>query len=242
MKFFKDFRFGFMAPFQGIRFLFQHASLLKLAAIPLLINLLLFIAMATLLYTHFGYFLSLVITRPDSWYWLILYYALAGLAFILILVIGTFVLCLLGNLIAAPFHEWMCEKTKSLLIGHPEKTSSPPLWQETKRILSTQCKKLLLLLILEIGALLLVLIPGIGPFLSGLITLILLAFQFLDFPLGVERLVFSSQLKNFFTHPLAWLGFGCGISLMLAIPLANIAVLPSGVIGASLLYYQHIHQ
>src|SRR3989338_7857631 len=239
MTFFQDFRFGFMAPFQGARFLFQHASLLRLAAIPLVINLLLFITLATLLYTHFGYFLSLIITQPDQWYWLILYYAVAGLAFIFILVIGTFVLCLIGNIIAAPFHEWMCETTKEILVGK-NTPSSYPLWQEIKRILSTQCKKLLLLLVLEIGALLLILIPGVGPFLSGLITLILLAFQFLDFPLGVERLVFSSQLKNFFTHPLAWLGFGCGLSLMLAIPVANIAVLPSGVIGASLLYYQRL--
>ncbi|MBI3019225.1 MAG: EI24 domain-containing protein [Deltaproteobacteria bacterium] len=239
MKFFQDFRFGFMAPFQGIRFLFQHASLLRLALIPLLLNLLLFIALGSLLYAKFGYFLSLIITRPEQWYWLILYYVVALLAMLLILVIGTFILCLIGNIIAAPFHEWMCEKTKEILVGK-NIPSSLPLWQETKRILSIQCKKLLLLLVLEIFILLLVLIPGIGAFLSGGLTLILLAFQFLDFPLGTDRLALSSQFKNFLTHPLAWLGFGCGLSLMLAIPLANIAVLPSGVIGASLLYYQHL--
>ncbi len=239
MKFFRDFRFGFMAPFQGIRFLFQHASLLRLAMMSLLINLLLLIALGTLLYAKFGYLLSLIITRPESWYGLILYYGVAGLALLLILVVGTFILCLIGNIIAAPFHEWMCEKTKEILVG---KDTSPsfPLWQEAKRILSTQCKKLLLLLILEIFILLLVTLPGIGAFLSGILTLILLAFQFLDFPLGVERLALSGQFKNFLTHPLAWLGFGCGLSLMLTIPLLNLTVLPSGVVGASLLYYRHL--
>ena len=239
MKFFQDFRSGVLAPFQGVRFLFQHASLVRLALIPFLINLLLFIALGSLLYAKFGYFLSLIITRPDQWYWLILYYVVTALALVLILVVGTFALCLIGNIIAAPFHEWMCEKTKEILVGKST-PSSLPLWQEAKRILSTQFKKLLLLLILEIFILLLVLIPGIGAFLSGALTLILLAFQFLDFPLGAERLALSSQFKNFLIHPLAWLGFGCGLSLMLAIPLLNIAVLPSGVIGACLLYYQRL--
>ena len=71
-------------------------------------------------------------------------------------------------------------------------------------------------------------------------SLILLAFQFLDFPLGAERLALSSQFKNFLIHPLAWLGFGCGLSLMLAIPLLNIAVLPSAAIGAGLFFSQRL--
>jgi CysZ protein len=241
MKVIRDFRSGFYYSFHGLRFLFQNGSLIKLAFIPWIINILLFIAVVTVLYHYFPDLISLIVTKPESWYGLIPYYLFATILLLIAIIISGFFVFFIGNLIASPFHEWMTEKTKALL--GKEAPSSEPfsfglLWKEAKRIVITQGKKLLLILILEILVLLLVLIPAIGPFLSGSLTLFLIAFQFLGFPLEVERLSFSDQMAHFFKHPFAWFGFGAGLSLMLAIPIINLSVLPGGVVGASLLYYQ----
>jgi len=240
MKSINDFRFGFFYAFEGLRFLIKHGSLIKLALIPWLINLILFIAMVTGLYHYVGAIMSLVATKPDVWYWLILYYCFAVVILVVIFIIATFFLCLIGNLIASPFHERMAEKTKLLIYGQEEKKSFrwAIFWKESKRILTTQLKKLLLLLFLEIAVLLLLLIPIIGAFLSGFLTLLLVGFQFLGLPLEVEKLSISQQIQKFFKFPFAWIGFGAGISVIFMIPIANISALPGGVVGASLLYYK----
>ncbi len=237
----RDFQAGFSYPFYGLRFLFMHASLLRLALVPWMINIVLFISALTTLYYTFDDLLALMIIKPDAWYWLIPYYLFATLFLIVMLILTTFFVCLVGNLLAAPFHEWMAEKTKKLLYGASEREpfSFSQVVSEAKRILSTQLKKIALILFLEAIALLFLLIPVIGVVISGCLTLFLLSFQFLDFPFGVEHLRFEELKKVMLSHPFACLGFGAGISLMLAIPILNLSVLPGGVVGASLLYYQH---
>lgn len=242
MKWLTDFKSGFFYAFYGLRFLFKHASLLRLAFIPWIINSCLFFAAVIALYHYFGALLTMMVAKPEAWYWLIPYYLFSTLLCLLILILITFFVCLLGNLIAAPFHEWIAEKTKKLLYGEipGEPFSFKQLFGDIKRILSTQFKKVLLILTLEVMALLFLLIPFFGPLISGLLTLFLLSFQFLDFPFGVERLPFSALKAVIFHHPLACLGFGTGISLMLMIPVVSLLVLPGGVVGASLLYYERL--
>lgn len=237
----RDFQSGFSYPFYGLRFLLMHASLLRLALVPWMINIVLFVSALTTLYYTFNDLLALMIIKPEAWYWLIPYYLFATLLLIVMLILITFFVCLVGNLIAAPFHEWMAEKTKKLLYGaaEGEPFSFRQLVSEAKRILSTQLKKIALILFLEALALLFLLIPGIGVVISGCLTLFLLSFQFLDFPFGVERLNFSTLKSVALRYPFACLGFGAGISLMLAIPILNLSVLPAGVVGASLLYYEY---
>ncbi len=241
VKMVRNFQAGFSYPFYGLRFLFMHASLLRLALIPWIINIVLFILALTTLYYNFQDLLALMIIKPEAWYWLIPYYLFAILLLIVMLILITFFICLMGNLIAAPFHEWMAEKTKKLLYGATdgEPFSFRQLVSEAKRILSTQLKKIALILFFEAIALLFLLIPVIGAVISGCLTLFLLSFQFLDFPFGVERLRFKELKSAIVSHLFACLGFGAGISLMLAIPILNLCVLPGGVVGASLLYYEH---
>ncbi|MBI4041821.1 MAG: EI24 domain-containing protein [Deltaproteobacteria bacterium] len=236
----REFRLGFMCAFKAIGYLFSHTSLLRLALIPILINIVLFLGLLWVLSAKFGYLMGLLITKPENWYWLMGYYFLAATAFLVLLTIGTFLLCLIGNLLSSPFHEWITEKVKILEKGPStsQKFSFRALGAEIKRILITQHKKLGLLLILEIMILLFLLIPGIGAFLSGFFTLFLLAFQFLDFPLEVERLPFRAQCHFVRRHWMACLGFGLAMSCLLVIPIINLFILPIGTIGAALLYYR----
>ena len=159
-----------------------------------------------------------------------------------VLILGTFLLCLIGNILAAPFHEWMSEKVRELEIGKKEERpfSFKVLFQEGKRMIGTQIKKLSLILFLEVLVLLLIFIPVFGTVLSGALTLILLALQFIDFPLEIEKLSVQEQRNRFLKFPGAWLGFGAGISILLAIPILNFLILPAGVVGASLLYYRRL--
>src|SRR3989338_9911458 len=240
MKLFQDFKSGFMAPFQGIRFLFKFPSLLRLALIPFLINILLFIGLIFTLYKNFEPLIALLITKPETWYWVVLYYIFYAVALVLLLILGTLILCLIGNILASPFHEWIAQKVKTIVKGDviDAPFSFAFALKEFRRIFVTQCKKLSLIVILVLFSLFLVLIPGAGIFLSGFISLLLLTLQFMDFPFEIERLSFSQQLHFFFHSFFAWIGFGLAISCLLTIPLLNLLVLPVGVIGASLLYYK----
>jgi len=242
MKLIQDLQFGFRCAFQGIPYLFRHTSLLRLAAIPIMLNIGLFMGLIWLIYSKLGDLLSLLVSKPEAWIWLIFYYILMVLAFLLILILGTFLLCLIGNILAAPFHEWMSEKVRELEIGKKEERpfSFKVLFQEGKRIIGTQIKKLSFILFLEVLVLLFIFIPVVGTVLSGALTLILLAFQFIDFPLEIERLSVQEQRNRFLKFPGAWLGFGAGISILLAIPILNFLILPAGVVGASLLYYRRL--
>ncbi len=240
MKGISDFKNGFFTAFHGIKFLFNHISLIRLAVIPWLINLILFLILIFVLYTHLGHLIALLMTRPETWYGLILYYLLSAFIFFTSLILGFFVLCFIGNIIAAPFHEWITRNTKFLVGGNTDKKENLPFWKEAKRIIKNQSRKLLILLLLEICALAFLLIPFLGTLLCSILTFILLAFQFLEFPFEIERFSVSQQIKTFFQFPLMWLGFGCGITLLLTIPIINLTILPAGVVGATLLFYKHI--
>ena len=233
MKKLNDFQIGLFSVFKGFRFLVSHRSLMAVAVIPWLINILLCVLLTILFYYNFGDLMNLIMTKPQGWYWLVLYYLLIAIALVVNIFIATFFLCLVGNIIAAPFHEWLCDKTTQII--HQKEKPTSFSWN-----LKTQFKKLILLLILELFGLLFLLVPFIGPVVSGLITLLLLAYQFMDFPLGAQKLTLSDQCRNFLKFPLMWLGFALGVSILLVIPIANISVLPVGVVSATLLFYQEM--
>ena len=68
----------------------------------------------------------------------------------------------------------------------------------------------------------------------------MLAFEYMDGPMGNRGWAFEAKLAHLDTHRMRHLGFGSLVTLMTAIPLANLVVMPAAVIGATLLYLDTI--
>jgi CysZ protein len=93
--------------------------------------------------------------------------------------------------------------------------------------------------------LLLNLIPGFGPLLyavlAPLFTLFFLVIEYLGFVLVRKQVGFSRQQRYVLGRPLLMAGFGCGVFILLAIPLVQFFCIPLAVSGATLLWCEFPH-
>lgn len=145
----------------------------------------------------------------------------------------------LANLIAAPFNSLLAEKVAQILGGTlPAPVSWRQVLVDLPRTLGSEARKLLYFLVRAVPLLLLFLIPGLNlaaPFLWLLFSAWFLALEYSDYPLGNRRLGFTEQRALLRRNRLAALGFGAGVTLLTLIPVVNLAAMPAGVAGATLL-------
>lgn len=175
---------------------------------------------------------------PEGWLsylrWLL--WPLFALGVALIVIYG---FTAVANLIAAPFNSLLSEKVEQLYGGKPP---APASWRQIlrdlPRTLGSEVRKLLYFLVRAVPLLLLFLIPGLNlaaPFLWMLFSAWFLAMEYSDYPLGNRGMHFTEQRTFLKRSRLAALGFGAGVTLLTLIPVVNLAAMPAGVAGATLL-------
>ncbi|PLX93500.1 MAG: sulfate transporter CysZ [Desulfuromonas sp.] len=235
---------GFFAPFRGARFLLRHPRLWPFILIPGLINTLIF-AMTV----HYGlrFFNEVVLTQiphGEAWYWLFLSYLLWFVAVLLTAVLVFFSFTLIGNLIAAPFNDLLSEKTEQI-IGQGEGARAFHLAAFTRESLRTLRDEGIKMSLFCLGMLLLLslnMIPVIGTIIYGvtstLFTLFFLVVEYTGFVFSRRNIPFAIQRRFIFGRPLASGGFGCGVLLLLAIPLLQLICIPIAVVGATLFCHE----
>lgn len=237
-----DFPRGFFTAFRGGRLFLRHPRLLKLVAIPFLINVVTFSLAVYFGLRFFNDFVLELLPQGEAWYWVVLYYTVWLAAGLLTLVLVFFCFTVVGNLIASPFNELLSERVESLLLTDVEQKpfSLREFWGDILRVWLVELKKMSLFIVAMLILLLLNLLPVIGNLLYGvlsiLLTLFFLSWEYLAFVHERKSHGFRLQRRYLFDHKLLVLGFASGVLVMLAIPFLQLFCIPVAVSGATLLW------
>ncbi len=223
--------------------LITRPGLRRFVLIPLLVNVVVF---SLLIWGGIQGFAALMqwLLPPDSWLthlsWLL--WPLFALTAVL-LVFYTFTA--VANLIAAPFNSLLAEKVEALLSGADLAQGSG--WKELLRdlipSLLSELRKLWYFVIRALPLLVLFLIPGVNlaaPFLWFAFSAWYLSLEYADFPMGNHGIKFKEQHRRLRQGRLGALGFGTGLTLMMAIPIVNFLAMPTGVAGATALWCREL--
>jgi CysZ protein len=237
-----DFPRGFFLVFRGARLLLRHPRLIKYIIIPFLINVGIF-SLSIFFGLHFFQdMIARVLPHGDAWYWAVVSYSLWTVAVLVTLVLVFFSFTVIGNLIASPFNELLSERTEELLLG---KSAEEPFalvifFRDMGRAWLVEIRKMAIFVLAMALLLLLNLLPLVGSllygFLSVLLTLFFLAWEYLSFVHGRKHHTFREQRQYLMRRKGLALGFACGVLLMLAIPFMQLFCIPIAVVGATLLW------
>lgn len=232
-----SFRQGLAAPWQAAWFLLRTPRSWPLAFIPLACALL----VAALLFTLAAIFLpdALKTWLPPS----ASPYGEAGRwALTLLTLLAALLLSLLaGLLLAQPLASPALERLARLYdmsIGRAPPNEAP-FWESAARSLRASLVGLAALPLLALLMVVDLLVPGAFIVLVPLKILLsgfFLAWDYLDYPLGMRGWGARDRARWVKLHLPALLGMGASLALALLIPFAQLFVLPVGVVAAALLY------
>ena len=154
------------------------------------------------------------------------------------LLLTSYTLVSVVNIIAAPFNSLLSEKVEESL-GYPSDEgisfmASIPrtIIREARKFIST-LKWLVLLLVL-------LFFPFLNIF-SLLIGAWLMAIQYMDIPADNHQLSFTDFLRILKKHSLKALAFGLSISLVSMLPLVNILLVPAAICAGTVLWHRDFH-
>lgn len=216
----------------------------RFVMIPLLINLVIFVAATIALIYSFQHFFAELLAWLPSWLsWLSwILWPLIGLLF---LIIYGYSFNLITNLIAAPFFGLLAEKIETKLTG--VKPPEEPWSQLIPRTLARELSKFwyfvsrgLLVLVVFLA---LLFIPGVnilGACLAALWSCWCMSVQYVDFPADNHQLGFPELRHRLKQQPLTSYPFGGIVLLGCMIPLVNIVISPIAVAGATIFWVREM--
>ncbi len=240
-------------PVAGISYLFRGLPLLRQkgvwpwAIVPLIINVVL---LGTLAWATVSWVGSLIegwlAVLPDWLSWLT-----SVINFILIaaVILGVFqIFTLMANLIAAPFNGFLSAAIEQKLTGkRPD--SGLSLLQEGLVTLRAEIGKLWFLLsraaLVGLLSIVLFVIPGLNVLLPAVWFLFgayMLSLEYLDYPMGNHGLSFREKRELLARNRLLALGFGAVTTLLTALPVINLLIMPTAVAGGTLAWVESLRQ
>ncbi|VAX19860.1 hypothetical protein MNBD_NITROSPINAE02-749 [hydrothermal vent metagenome] len=229
---------GFFYLLRGMKLILSEWRLLRLAALPLVVNILIFVIFF-FSFNYFAYEISQwVFTQGDDvWYWHILSWITGILLFSLSLVVVIFGFVAIGLVVAAPFNDMLCAAIEEKVTG---KTISinMSIMELALYTMKNEGKKMVVIIAIQLVLILMNLIPVVGQFLflvlNPLFLMIVAAFEFISFTLDRRGNSFA-QKKDYLMSRLGLsLGFGLSVCITLIIPVVNFILLPVAVAGGTL--------
>lgn len=237
-----------MTLLRGAAYLLRGLQLLRApgvrlyALIPLLINLVLFLALLVYLAVHLdGWVNALMPALPPWLHWL--EWLIWSVVSVCAVILSFFVVSLLANVIAAPFNEALAERVERLLGGESREDKAAPWFHAVPAALLNEARKLRYFVLRAVPLLLLYLIPGVNafaPLLWVVFSAWMLALEYTDYPMGNNGLVFTEQRRVLFRHRSLSLGFGAAVLGLTAIPVLNVIIMPAAVAGATALWVERL--
>ena len=224
---------GFFLPFAGLRLIFSP-GLRRFVMIPLLLNVLIFAALA-----YFGgiYFESFMDRWLPSHSWLEflrwILWLLFAIAYALALFYG---FTMIANLIASPFNGILAAKIEERLTGSQPAAADESVMKAVPSAVAGELNKILYLISRAIPMLLLFLIPGINILVT--VAWVVFGFWFLaieygDYPMGNHAIRPKAQRVHLRQRRFKSLAFGAGVTVMMLIPVLQFAAMPAAVAGAT---------
>jgi len=179
---------------------------------------------------------------PDWLTWL--EYILWPVFLVAVLLVVFYGFTLLANLVGAPFNGFLAARVEEQETGrNPD--SGRSIAAEVAATMASESKKLIYTLIrfALVGLVVLVLIfTPLSP-LTPLLWLLaggwLLGMEYLEYPMANHGHTFKDVRDYARNRRKLSLGFGISVSLMTALPILNLFVMPAAVVGATLLWLEH---
>lgn len=241
-----DFTKGLSLPFQGLRFLFGNRGLKRYAALPLLLNILVYgLGIALVFYYLWNWELSLA--AWDFWgpvgRWLAAVVNWLGwlvklVIFMLALALSFFTFTAVGMALASPLNDILSEKVESTYIGGIEKMELPLQFTVKAGLLSfgDSMRTLVRQLVSTVLVLPFLLVPVIGFAPLFMVGAYFAGFGFLDS--AMARNFLRPAHKKLLVRRRFWqvLGFGTAMQALFAIPGLGMFLMPIGVTAGTLLY------
>lgn len=230
---------GFLYFFQGFKMLL-HPGIRAFVIIPFVISAFVFISIVGPTAYYFEGLLDDLINKLPDWLSFI-YWIITPLLTLLFLFISAYLFSLVANIIGAPFNSFLAEKTETLLTGkHSESiTGLGELLSMVQHSLKRELDKLVYYIPRLLALVVLTFIPGVNV-LASFVWLIMgawmLAIQYSDFAMDNNNINFKNMLLLLKKERFTALGFGLAVTLTLSIPLLNFLVMPTAVIGATIMW------
>jgi len=178
----------------------------------------------------------------EAWYWRVVYYVAVFVIIVLMLFVFFFLFNRIASALAAPFNDVISRKTEEIVRGSltEERFSIIQLVKDSGRAVAHSFRILAVYIGLLLAALLLLLIPGIGPLLfssaAALLSSYMFAFEYLGYPMDRRRFSFSQKRKFLRSQFTSAMGFGLGNLAVASIPVLNLFFIPAAVAGGTLLF------
>ena len=248
-KFAKGIVTGLGAPRRGMSFLGEHPGLISWCVIPVIINYLIFGSLAYLAGKFIPELSDMILPEATNWFWDVVRFLLQGIGYLIVGVAAYFLFVPVAGLIASPFNDMLAEQVGILKTGEtPEGAGWKNFASDAIFSIGVEARKLLLLVILAVGAFLVGLIPVvqvISPVLGVLVGIFYVALEYIDFAMAHRKLPFSDRVAMLAAdQPGMALGFGLPPYVIALIPVVNVLVIPLlapvMVVSGALLYYDHL--
>lgn len=230
--------------FRAIRVVFSDWKVLRLAIMPMLINVLIFAGF----FFSFNYFLydwiysAVFIETDQAWYLDAIYWLAGALLFIISLLVVFFGFVAIGLIVAAPFNDFLSAAVERKLTGEITETKMA-LMELVIFIVKNESKKIAIILAIQILIALISFIPGVGQIIFAILTPIFLgmvmAFEFTGYTLDRRGFTFADK-KGYLKK--RWglsFGFGLTVAATLMVPILNFAILPLAVTGGTMLVVEN---
>lgn len=245
-------KLGLVMPFRGLCRLAKTPSLRRLAFVPAIINLGLFIGLLFFLVEYLHVAVQWLWDKPgiEVWYQVFalgLWYLLYGLSIAAAVVASYFVSIIIGGVLASPFHDLLSSRVESLADANLDNTGedAKSLWGLLKGMINPivvlGLYGLTIALILPIN-----LVPAIGSFLATAamfgVSAFFISFEYMDATLDRHGMGLRQKLNVIYENWLICLSFGMGLSMMFWVPVLNILVMPVAVVGGTLLAIQLLNK
>lgn len=231
---------GFFLPFQGVRLLFTP-GLRRFVAIPLLLNILIFAALAYIAGLYFDDFMDRWLPS-QSWLeflrWIL--WLLFAVAYALALFYG---FTMIANLIAAPFNGILAARIEEKLTGVRPPDADESLLKAIGPAIAGELGKILYFASRAIPLLLLFFVPGLNIVVSiGWVVFgfWFLAIEYADYPMGNHAVRPKAQRQHLRQKRFKSLAFGAGVTVMMLIPILQFAAMPAAVAGATRLWVDNL--
>lgn len=227
---------GMAYPFRGARMLWGDRRLLTLAMLPFALCLLLYV----------GFFAAVVlladdaadlVIRPGTWWRDVLHAALVFTFPILFLIVAAFTYTISCFVVAGPLYEWLSAGVERRVLGEAaeEPFTLRNMLVDLARGLGHGLAILLVELVVLVAGLLLVPVTTV---LAVLASAVLLAAEYLEYPMERRRMSLRSRRQFVRRHFWELMGLGLPLLAGLAVPLVGVLSLPFGVVGGTLLFLE----
>ncbi len=224
--------------------LLNHKSLRLFVIIPLVVNIIIFGSLIGVTVNYVSDLMDSWLGRIPEWLGFIEWILWPLIALTLSLITG-YAFTALALIISSPFNALLAEKAEELITGQSvdslEGFSAALI--AIPRSIIREISKLLYYIPMFVFVLILSFIPAINiiaPFLWLLLGAWMMSIQFLDYPMDNHQLSFADVKEAARYRRLSTLGFGGGVALCASIPIVNFFVIPSAVVGATIMWCEEL--